>query len=86
MSKQCHRCGKPMSYGPADVDEVVRGVRVRMLEVPAWTCQDCGERQVSLPVARYLSEYLRRLLTDLPPAPTGLEHPLVATEVVFAAK
>lgn len=75
-----------MSYGPADVADVVRGVRVRMKGVPAWTCPGCGQQQVSLPVARYLSEYLRRLLTDLPPKPDELARPLEATEVVFAAK
>ena len=75
-----------MTFGPADLDDTVRGVHVRMKSVPAWTCPKCGEQQVSLPVSRYLSEYLRRLLTDLPPTPTDLEHPLVATEVVFASK
>jgi hypothetical protein len=75
-----------MTYGPADVDETVRGVRVRMLAVPAWTCTACGQRQVSISVARYMSEYLSRLLTNLPPTPTDLDHPLIATEVVFAAR
>lgn len=75
-----------MTYGPANVDEVVRGIHVRMQNVPAWTCPSCGAQQVSSPVARYLSEYLRRLLTDLPPKPDELAHPLEATEVVFAAK
>lgn len=75
-----------MSYGAADVEETVRGVRVRMLAVPAWTCPKCGQRQVTSTVARYLSEYLRRILTNLPAPPSDLEHPLVATEVVFAAK
>jgi hypothetical protein len=75
-----------MSFGPADVDETVRGVRVRMLSVPAWSCPGCGQQQVSWPVAQYLSEYLRRLLTNPPPAPEGLGAPLVATEIVFTSK
>lgn len=86
MTKHCTNCRQTMSFGPADVEETVRGVRVRMLAVPAWTCPNCGARQVTSSVARYLSEYLRRLLTNLPAPPKGLEHPLTATEVVFAAK
>ena len=75
-----------MSYGPADINETVRGVRVRMQSVPAWTCPACHRQQVTLSVARYLSEYLRRLLTNLPTAPDDIDHPLIATEVTFAAK
>lgn len=72
-----------MSYGLADIEEQVRGVRVRMRSVPAWTCSACGQQQVTLPVARYLSEYLKRLLADPPAPPEGFKRPLLPTEVVF---
>ena len=75
-----------MSYGPADLDERVGSIRVRVRSVPAWRCSACGNHQVTLPVARYLSEYLRRLVTDLPAPPEDLERPLVATEVVFSSR
>jgi len=85
MAMRFDQCGQEMSYGPADIVEQVRGVRVRMRCVPAWTCPACGRQQVTLPVARYLSEYLRRLLADPPTPPQDLEHPLLPTEVVFTS-
>ena len=85
MAKCCDQCGHEMSYGPADIEEQVRGVSVRMRSVPAWTCPACGQKQVTLPVARYLSEYLRRLLADPPTPPQDFEHPLLPTEVVFTS-
>jgi len=73
-----------MSLVPGDLDETIRGVRVRMLAVPAWTCPACGEKRVSLSVARYISACVQRLLTDLPPCPDGIDRPLKPTEVVFS--
>lgn len=72
-----------MSTAPADIDETLRGVRIRMRGVPAWVCPNCGQKQLALPVARYVSEYLRRLLTNLPEPPDGFPGPLTPTEVVF---
>lgn len=74
-----------MNLGRADLEDTVRGVRVRLRSVPAWTCPSCGQQQITLAVARYVSEYLRRLLTAPPVCPDDLDRPLVPTEVVFAA-
>jgi len=74
-----------MTLGVADLDETIRGIHIRMVNVSAWVCSNCGEKQVSLPVARYLSEYLKRLLTDLPMPPDGVQRPLTPTEIVFSA-
>ena len=86
MSKHCDQCGQAMTYGPADLEDTVRGIRVRMRHVPAWACPACGNRQVTAPVARYLSDWLRQLLTQLPPCPGDLEQPFVPVEVVFASR
>ncbi|HWL93950.1 MAG TPA: YgiT-type zinc finger protein, partial [Phycisphaerae bacterium] len=69
----------------ADIDESVCGIHIRMLAVPGWVCPNCGEKQVTLPVARYISEFLKRLLTDLPNPPGGFGHPLTPKEIVFTA-
>lgn len=75
-----------MEYGPADLDKKVHGIRVRMRAVPVWRCRSCGQTQLTLPVARYLSAFLRCLLKELPPPPAELEHPLVPIEIVFSPK
>jgi hypothetical protein len=75
-----------MSYGPADLDWTVHGLRLRLQSVPVWICPNCGAKQLESDVARSVSEYVRRIVTEPRPRAGDADQPLRPTEFVLAGK
>ncbi len=59
----CHECRSEMREGTTDMEFENGGLKITVSNIPAITCDSCGESRIRLAVAKYVSSLVNQIIT-----------------------